>query len=151
MKQETRLKRLRKLLEVLEQVRDEKRPLDLDVFIDDRIWSHKTPLLNTTPAEECGTSSCILGWAGRAKWFRKRGLKTSLSFGTVFYKEEEGFQAGAEFFGMSYSEAETIFRGVGRSRRPQTDMKEAFRRVEKFIKKVEAGRNDLAPRNPIIT
>ena len=47
----------------------------------------------------CGTSACALGSAAMYDPFTKQGL-TIDCFGTPEYKGEEGFQAGALFFGL---------------------------------------------------
>lgn len=63
----------------------------------------------------CGSTACALGWAGSMPEFRKRGLKMKINEGCdIGLVELEGKglysdAAGAEFFGLTASEAEYLF------------------------------------------
>jgi hypothetical protein len=74
-------------------------------------WTHK---------EECGTTACVLGWAGYDTEFQKEGLVTLTKgpVGEVWYKDRsKGSQAfcnvdaGLKFFGLTTDEAFDLFLG----------------------------------------
>ena len=91
----------------------------------------------------CGTTACALGWAASMPEFRKRGLKMhwdeNWEEAYPMLKDKDGDvltgeDAGAEFFGLSYDEAEELFipdEEAGRNR--DMPLPEYRKRLRKFI------------------
>lgn len=85
------LNRLSKLATFLETV--PKKNFDISLFYDQK---------------ECGTVACAAGWAGLMPCFRKRGFKINDN-GYPKYKNDYGFRAVEEFFGLGSSESRHLF------------------------------------------
>lgn len=105
--------RLRRLIEVLEKVRDEERPFCMDVWVA-AIPDDEPPLL-TVPVQDCGTASCALGWAARDPVLRAEGLGFYGGCTAPHYKEGSrimgsmGLRAGADFFEIGYQQSAELF------------------------------------------
>lgn len=133
------IERLQQLVRVLEQVRDEKRPFDMEWWAD----AFDPPSI-TTPVNECGTASCAAGWAARDPWFRRRGFdmgreKSWWGFwrpAVVLKKKgritHRGFEAAIEFFALTQEEASDLF-GENHS----NSIRAAITRVKRMIRKHE--------------
>ena len=59
---------------------------------------------------DCGTTGCAVGWACTIPEFKEAGLSYVNS--TINYGSLKSFQAVAEFFGVSYTEAVYLFSQV---------------------------------------
>ena len=102
------LQRLHRLVEILVKVRDEARPLNMDYWVgsEETPDDIHIPSLDV-PVHECGTASCALGWAARDPDFNKQGLHFfDLS---TRYDDCVGYNAGREFFGLTWDEAYELF------------------------------------------
>jgi hypothetical protein len=98
MKNSTRIERLNKLIEVVQlHVGKRGKPVQLNGV--SRKWNMDT--------WDCGTSACALGSAALTPWFRRRGL--TIKDYTPSCKGENGLFAAVNFFGISYTEADSIF------------------------------------------
>lgn len=61
---------------------------------------------------KCTTAACALGSAGLYEKFRKEGLETYIDDDGdtgVRFRHEDGYEAGARFFGIGQQEAEFLF------------------------------------------
>ena len=102
--------RLTKLLDFLAHVPDER--FDLSHWRnnskDDRpsYYAVDDDALRTG----CGTTGCAVGWACTIPEFKEAGLSYVNS--TINYGSLKSFQAVAEFFGVSYTEAVYLFSQV---------------------------------------
>ncbi len=110
MTKQTRLRRLRRLREIIVQ-RNQEGKLDMaDFGLHEGLHAPKEN-------NYCGTACCALGWASLDPSFRRAGLKgTWVNWETGFslrvsYRDSDFFQAGAEFFGLYYFEASNVFAG----------------------------------------
>lgn len=104
------LERLKILKDMLER-HDEIFP---EVEFDMDTWADTT---NETPKDKqnkhCGTAACALGSAASYEPFRRRGLKlTDEPFPTPKFNLLYGYEAGAEFFGISKGSSEMLFNPV---------------------------------------
>jgi hypothetical protein len=122
----TKIRRLTHLITVLEraELRDPTDP-SLRVFnMNDWAWP-----------TGCGTAACALGEAGFDPVFRKAGLMTETGphGGWVFYKDESGFDAGAEFFGISYEDACDLFSPESYDDEDDVKPKHVIAKIEKLL------------------
>ena len=108
------IQRLHRLIQIMEKVRDEKRPLYMGAWVmrqyDD--WGGLRPIPSlATPPEECGTASCALGWAARDHEFIKEGLSLSGVAPHYIgpYHDYYGYTAGAKFFGITMDQSLHLF------------------------------------------
>ena len=96
---------------------------------------------------KCGATACAVGYAGLDPWFRARGLSTSID-GDVKYvlpgeNEDDdgaydGFDAAAEFFGISGNDAYNLFSDSAYPDGGGTGPDQVIARVKQMIE------NDLA-------
>jgi hypothetical protein len=115
--------------------------------------------LKAAPIEqvrECGYAACAVGWACTIPAFRKAGLKmqsiqavydTTVNFKmTPRYKNAEGFEAAAKFFGIDEDVAEYLFESdaFGWSGKPRPES--VARRIRKVVQDRQAGKNPLPDR-----
>jgi len=112
MKNRTRLRRLRKLITLLEIFPEEK--FYLGEWMRERF---KEPLDVVIPDNfikiDCRTACCALGAAALDKGFRRAGLGFD-EYDNVTYEEPHGhvseqFEAGADFFGIEMKESYGLF------------------------------------------
>ena len=90
----------------------------------------------------CGTTACALGWAASMPEFRKRGLKMHWDghweeaypvLKDKYGEEHTGEDAGAEFFGLSYDEADELFIPNFGQNEENLPLSQYRRRLRKFI------------------
>lgn len=91
---------------------------------------------------KCGATACAVGYAGLDPWFRARGLSTSID-GDVKYvlpgeNEDDdgaydGFDAAAEFFGISADNAFYLFSDVSYADRSATGPDQVITRIKQMI------------------
>lgn len=83
----------------------------------------------------CGTAACALGSAALYAPLRKQGLKiTAWRYGSVTYRGEEDWDAGAKFFGISMNESHELFNPC-RYYNPKVSPKHVAERVGYLISK----------------
>ena len=85
------------------------------VKFDIRVWSSSVEI------QDCGTAACALGSACLYEPFRKQGLGLCSPGGVKVWPyltgirnvpgcdSPDGFEVGAAFFGISYSESKSLF------------------------------------------
>lgn len=114
-KQALHTKRLLRLADILTKVPKDK--------FDMETWGIHKGKHKPQEHNYCGTSACALGWAAMDKKFQADGLKMRWSIidlsdefndrehwrAEVTYRRCDGDLAGAKFFGLSYTEAATLF------------------------------------------
>jgi hypothetical protein len=125
----THTRRLRKLADILENLRRGRR-------FSMGTWGVHGPEHHPDENCCCGTTACALGHAAMDPGFRRCGLRLEwgLSLGWERYydgagyaanvvlkikgrDELRGFDAGAEFFGLTQEEASFVFRAVNDTKR----------------------------------
>lgn len=102
-------------------------------------WANKELGELTSKKVSCGTEACAVGWACTIPSFRKAGLKlvgiTDELIQPIF-KHSNGMTAAADFFGMTYEEANELFHPDGYEHdwdRPVTP-KEVANKIVNFVK-----------------
>lgn len=88
--------RLQKAIDTLTKVHEQKKKFYICAWFEDRDDPHK-----------CGTAACSLGWIARSKWAQEQGLTTMHDI--PYFEEENGYDAGAKFFGISYDLSSWLF------------------------------------------
>ena len=121
-----------KHIERLEQVVRVLRELPKENNLDLRFWSR------------CGTAACVIGWSARDPWFKRRRFKLYKESVPVF-RNESGWAAVEEFFGISPRSAQELFHKHSYLRGSKSDI---IRRISSFIKqkRKERGLKTKSPR-----
>lgn len=102
MDKKVRLKRLNQLKVML----DNHKKLFPEVKFDIETWMAEGESCSIESGT-CGTAACALGSAALYGPFNKEGLK--INGGSPHFKGFKGFDAGQNFFGISYPESEYLF------------------------------------------
>jgi hypothetical protein len=92
----------------------------------------------------CGTVACIGGWAAVMPEFNKVGLTAGPHFGEPRYKESSDFSALEKFFGLTETQARSIFDAGGYSKGFGATRQDAIRKLNRFITR-ERTRRQKAP------
>lgn len=106
---ETHTKRLLRLAEILAAVPDFQFNMDT--------WGEHGDDREPTPEQNyCGTSACALGWAALDGQFRADGLasrwvRDSDGWYLIVGDNHGPITTGAEFFGLTFDESDTLFGG----------------------------------------
>lgn len=124
MKNETRLRRLRKLRDILHQrARAPRKTFCME------IWHRED--------RECATAACALGWAAMNPTFMKKGLRLIMAGYAnkkiPAFKRARGVPAGAKFFGISEGEAGSVFTpSNARGDTPRAVARQVQRLIERY-------------------
>lgn len=103
--------RLLRLIEVLEQVKQDGRPFDMGRWVGS--GSDTTVGLLDIPVEECGTASCAFGWAARDPVHRAQGIELKWHSQMLMWVPEfagrMGFAAAETFYEITERQAIWLF------------------------------------------
>lgn len=103
----------------LETLRDFLRDKVPEAKFDMNTWAYINRAATEEPSfnfeevklEACGTAGCAIGWATTIPSIREAGLRLEWDGYSVFpaYKDTGYFVACADFFGITYEDAEYLF------------------------------------------
>jgi len=113
MKKSVQIERLTQLIRVLEEVKADKKPFDMNVWYRPLLTVCEWVGLVGNKKHSCGTASCAAGWAAQDPWFKRRGFTLGGFSLETYYSHEEGdkvvkmkgdgedFEACKTFFGTA--------------------------------------------------
>lgn len=80
---------------------------------------------------ECDTTACAVGYACMMPSFKKAGLKLVGSVPT--YKGLDGFQAAAEFFGLTYADTSALFSPISNPLGYRATPKQVAKQIRRLV------------------
>lgn len=87
--------RIKHAIKIMERVRDNHKPFDMNEWFVDDPYS-------------CNTPACFWGWCARDEEFRQQGVYASLGVHAIFYEDNCDADAVQQFFDIDGSEAEDL-------------------------------------------